>query len=137
MDTINKGIDDKLFAYIRDSIQGTAYYNLLSVELQCLGQGYAEFRTISESKHMNPLGVVHGGMIMTLADAAMGNAVRSLGVTGVSTDFSVSLLAAAPQGVEVVSKGKVIKQGRNLLFAHAQVFAGVRWLPTVKGLSIK
>lgn len=91
----NTGIEPQLFDYINHSINETPFYNLLGIKVYKLGPGLAELETVAESKHMNPLGAVHGGLYMSLADAAMGNAVRSLGIKGVTVDCSTAFIAAA------------------------------------------
>lgn len=137
MNTINTGIDSKLFDYILHSIQKTAFYNLLGIELTLLGPGCAELTVAAEEKHTNPMGMVHGGLIMSIADAAMGNSIRSLGITGVTADCSVSFPGAAQLGDVITAKGKVTKAGRNLVFAEAQVYANDRMIGQSKGTFYK
>ncbi len=120
----NLGIDDKLFAYIVHTITSTPFYQLLGLRVRKLGPGIAELEITASIEHTNPLGAVHGGLYMSLADAAMGNAVRSLGIKGVTTDCSTSFMAAASLGDSLVASGEVIKTGKNLVFARAQIRAG-------------
>jgi len=122
----NHGLDKKLFAYLKKSIAATPYYQLLHIELRSLAPGSAEFQVIGGALHTNPMGLVHGGLITSIADAAMGNAVRSLSVKGVSVDISVALPATARLGETIIARGKVLKSGNNLLFAEALVHAGER-----------
>ena len=49
---------------------------------------------------------------MSIADAAMGNAIRSLGITGVTVDISVAMIAAVPHGSVLQAIGKVKKRAR-------------------------
>lgn len=137
MNAINDGIDDKLFNHISESIKHTPYYNLLGIDLQIVAPGYAEVKATASSQHTNPIGLVHGGLVMSLADAAMGNAIRSLGVKGVTVDCSTSFIMAAPLGAVVIAKGKVMKKGKNLLFAQAQVYADDVLLADSKGTFYK
>lgn len=133
MVTINAGIEERLFAYILHSIQKTAFYKLLGIELTLLGPGYAELSVEAGEKHTNPMGKVHGGLIMSIADAAMGNAIRSLGITAVTADCSVSFPGAAQLGERITAAGKVSKAGKSLLFAEAQVFAKDKMIGQSKG----
>lgn len=137
MTTINNGINEKLFDYIQHSIQKTAYYNLLGIELTLLGAGYAELAVTAGEKHTNPLGKVHGGLVMSIGDAAMGNSIRSLGITGVTADCSVSFPGAAQLGDLITAKGKVTKAGKNLLFAEALVYANDKIIGQSKGTFYK
>lgn len=124
MGAVNSGLDQQLFNYLQKSIKETAYYKMLGIELQLLAPGYAEIRVVSGPQHTNPLGLIHGGLITSIVDAAMGNAIRSLGITGVTVDLSVALIAAARVGDTIVARGKVLKTGKSMIFAEATVYAG-------------
>ena len=126
MEAENHGLDKKLFAYLNKTIAATPYYHLLHIELRSLSPGRAEFQVIGGPEHTNPMGMIHGGLITSVADAAMANAVRSLGVKGVTTDISVALPATARLGETLVARGRILKTGTNLLFAEALVHAGER-----------
>ncbi len=124
LDAINAGLDEKLFDYLRKSIKETPYYNLIGLNLQLLAPGYAEFRVVSAPDHMNPLGLIHGGFIISIVDAAMANAVRSLGIKGATVDISTSLISVAKLGDTIVARGKVLKAGRSLIFTEGQIHVG-------------
>jgi uncharacterized protein (TIGR00369 family) len=121
---INAGLDGKLFNYLQKSIKETAYYKLLGIELQELAPGSAEFRVAAGQEHTNPMGLIHGGLMTSIVDAAMGNAVRSLGIKGVTADMSIALMAAARPGDTIIARGKVLKSGKNLIFTEALVYVG-------------
>jgi uncharacterized protein (TIGR00369 family) len=74
---------------------------------------------------MNSMHMAHGGLLMTLMDAAMGGASRSLqpqGVTVVTVDMQVSFMGPARGRVE--ARGRVVKATRSLVFAECEVFGG-------------
>jgi len=119
---INGGIDQELFDYLLHSLGDTPYYQLLDMKLVCLSPGQSEFEVLTEKKHCNPLGLLHGGLIMSIADAAMGNAIRSMGITGVTVDISVSMIAAVPYGSVLRAVGKVRKAGRTMIFTDGEVW---------------
>lgn len=69
-------------------------------------------------------GFFHGGIIGTLADNAGGFAAFTLmpADAGVLTvEYKVNLMAPA-QGERLVAEGHVVRAGRNLIVAHADVF---------------
>lgn len=132
MDVINKGIDEKLFNYISKTVEKTPFYNLLGVYLQALGPGEADICVVSDEKHTNPMGLLHGGLIMSIADAAMGNAIRSLEIKGVTVDYSVSFLSTASLGELIQAQGRVVKSGRNIIFAKSTVYAGDKLIADIK-----
>jgi acyl-CoA thioesterase len=124
LDAVNAGLDEKLFDYLQKSIKETAFYNLLGLELQLLAPGYAEIRVISTPQHTNGIGLIHGGLIISIIDATMGNAIRSLGIKGVTADLSTSITAAVQLGDTIIARGKVLKAGKNLIFTEGQVYVG-------------
>ncbi len=128
MTVINAGIEQKLFAHLIDLAAKTPFYQMVGIRLRLLGPGQAELEVQTENIHTNPIGLVHGGLIMSIADAAMGNAIRSTGVIGVTVDCSVSFPGAARLGEILIARGEVIKTGRKLIFAEATVWAGDRIL---------
>lgn len=133
MDAVNAGVEEQLFTYIDDSIRHTSFYQLLGLELKLLGPGYIELEVKPTEKHTNAMDLVHGGLIMSIGDAAMGNAIRSLGIKGVTVDCSVSFPGAARLGDTVTAQGKVLKAGRNIIFAEALVYANDQLLGQCKG----
>ncbi|HEX6317715.1 MAG TPA: PaaI family thioesterase [Burkholderiales bacterium] len=50
---------------------------LLGFKLVEVDTGHAVFEVLPGEQHYNPIGVVHGGLAMTLLDSAMGCAVHS------------------------------------------------------------
>jgi uncharacterized protein (TIGR00369 family) len=50
---------------------------LLGFDLTEVEQGHAVFELVPGEQHYNPIGVVHGGVAMTLLDSAMGCAVQT------------------------------------------------------------
>jgi uncharacterized protein (TIGR00369 family) len=50
---------------------------LLGFRLAEVDLGYTVFEVLPGEQHYNPIGVVHGGLAMTLLDSAMGCAVHS------------------------------------------------------------
>jgi acyl-CoA thioesterase len=133
----NAGIEKRLFDYLVESINSTPFYQLLDLKITRIGPGFTEFKVVSGERHTNPLGVIHGGLIMSLADAAMANAIRSLGIKGVTVDCSTSLTAGAMLGEDVIARGEVLKAGNSMLFAEARVWADDRLLANAKASFFK
>jgi len=70
-------------------------------------------------------GFVHAGALSTIADSACGYAALSLlppGVGVLTVEFKVNLLAPAA-GDRLVAEGRVVKAGRTLTVAQAEVHA--------------
>jgi uncharacterized protein (TIGR00369 family) len=98
-------------------------FNLYSIEA-----GKVEGRMDIKEIHKQQAGLVHGGVIATVADIVAGFAAYSLvGVEEkvVTGELKISYLRPAV-GEQLLAKGWVLKQGRKINFCEAEVF-------TVKG----
>ncbi len=72
---------------------------------------------------LNRARVVHGGVICTLMDEAIGWAVHnSLGEGGqaVTAELKINFLAAATQG-SMIGRGRVIRKGKHLVIGEGDI----------------
>ena len=77
-----------------------------------------------ETRHINPNGVVHGGVFMTMADHAGSMAIyRSLTEKAPFATISLNcdFLAPAKEGDWIEGWGKVVRRTRTLAFANATI----------------
>lgn len=100
-----------------------AFADWLGVEVTASGEGRAEVRLDAGEHHLNPAGTVHGGVLATLVDTAMGLAVRSA-VSGpdapATSQLSMAFLRPGRTG-SLVGTAEVRKQGEHLLVCEAGV----------------
>ena len=98
------------------------YYEYLGFQLDELADGRSAVR-LPFRKHLgNSRGEVHGGAVASLADAAMSQAVRStIEVGSKVATISFTLNYLAPAHGDVVARGVVVKGGRGVSFAEAEV----------------
>ena len=95
----------------------------LGVQDDEAGDGRARLVLEVTDEHLNPAGTLHGGVLATLVDTAMGMAARStLGEQDVpaTSQLTVAYLRAGRPG-QVVATAQVRKQGEHLLLADADV----------------
>ncbi len=74
---------------------------------------------------MNSMGMAHGGLVMTLMDAAMGGACRSSqppGASVVTIDMQSQFLAPARGRITAIAR--VIRASTTLIFAECEVRGG-------------
>lgn len=78
--------------------------------------------------HLNPFGIVHGGVLAAMMDTAMGCAVHSLlpaAVGYVTGELNVRFLRpAAVSGGALKCVGEVVHQGRSTMVATARILDG-------------
>jgi acyl-coenzyme A thioesterase 13 len=72
----------------------------------------------------NPTGLLHGGMQCALMDDTIGMTTATLGFEGfpISIDFHVDYLGKVKVGEEVRVIGKIIREGRNIIHAIAEIY---------------
>lgn len=99
------------------------YYRLLGLRAEA-GEPAGQARLVLESRSEleNSRGEVHGGVIASLLDAAMGVAARSALPPGYgTTSASLTVNYVAPGRGTLTARGRVVRQGRTLASAEATV----------------
>ncbi|HJQ60717.1 MAG TPA: PaaI family thioesterase [Vineibacter sp.] len=88
------------------------------------------------AKHMNPGGVVHGGMLVTFADQTFGAlAYFAAGKKPCTTiDLSASFMAPGRPGDWIECTGAVSRVTRELVFVTGRISANERTLVDLKGI---
>ena len=71
----------------------------LGAELVECGAGHATVKMEVKNTHLNAYGIVHGGVIFSLADLAFGIASNSEGIRAVAINATISYLKSAKTGV--------------------------------------
>jgi len=90
--------------------------DLVGFRLLSYGEGEARFEMDAGRKHHNPMGTVHGGILCTLADSAMGMAFAStLGKGETFTTLEVKINFLRPVFEEkLTADAKVVHRGRTV-----------------------
>jgi uncharacterized protein (TIGR00369 family) len=85
-------------------------------------EGQARLELDAGDEHLNPAGTVHGGVLATLADAAMGAAARSAlhDDTVTTSQLTIVYLRPARPG-KIVAVAQIRKQGDHLLVCDVEV----------------
>jgi len=91
---------------------------------------------VAEAKHHNRGGVVHGGMLMTFADRAIGRMCRYANEhqPQATVQLDVHFVDAVQVGELVEAKCRVVRRTRALMFATAELTVGPRVVATASGV---
>ena len=99
---------------------------LLGMDVVEVGDGYATFTLEPDSRMLNPIGSVHGGIAATLLDSCMGCAVHTTlppGVGYTTAQLNLHYLRSMQPGMgRVRATGTVLHRGRKQSTAEAKVF---------------
>lgn len=104
-------------------LPGAPIASHMRMDLIEVGEGTVVFRCEPDASHYNPIGAVHGGVMCTVLDSALGCAAHSTlpaGMGYTSIDITVNYLRAvrADSG-PLTCTGTVVKPGRRVVFAEA------------------
>jgi len=95
-----------------------------------------EYALVAEDKHHNRRGVVQGGVLMTFADRTCGMTGRFVsGSPSLATvQFDTQFVEAARIGELLVSRPRVVRATRSLIFLTTEVSAGERCVAMASGV---
>jgi uncharacterized protein (TIGR00369 family) len=98
----------------------------LGMELAAIAPGRCETALALTERHLQQDGVVHAGVLATMADHTAGSAGASMVGADeyvLTAEFKINLLRAA-RGARLHCIGTVLKPGRRLIIAESEVFDG-------------
>ena len=110
---------------VRASFAKQGLMTTLGAALDSVSPGVVEIIVSPHPAILQQHGFVHGGVVSAIADSAAGYAALILMPvdTGVlTTEFKINFLAPAA-GEHILARGRVVKTGRTLTLAQAEVFA--------------
>ena len=87
-----------------------------------MSEGYAMCRMKISQKHLNPVKVIHGGVLFTIAGVAGGAAASSYGYHIVTANSDFHFLNAGANTNEIYATAKKIKIGKRLMVFEVSVF---------------
>ena len=108
----------------RESFSRQKAMRLIGAALTVVEPGYVEIRLPFRDDLTQQKGYVHGGILGMIADTACGYSAFSLmpaGCSLVTVEYKINILS--PARGALVAKGQVVKPGRTLTIARAEVYA--------------
>ena len=114
---------DAAIREVEDRMARSGFHRWAQLSLVRVDDGEVEVLLDAQEHHLNLLGTLHGGMIATLADTAMGLAVRTRhepATTHVTGSLTVNYLSPGRAG-PVRAIGRAVKAGRQMGYGEADV----------------
>jgi len=116
---------DFLQAILKGEIPAPPILKTLDISVATLAPGSASFTFTPQEFHYNPIGTVHGGVITTILDSAMGCSLHSTlpqGVAYTTLELKVNFLKAVTiKSGLLTATGKVIQSGSRVALTEAQL----------------
>ena len=119
------GRDADVVQDLRDRLSRSPFHAGLGIDVVDASEGHVRLAIETTDAHENLQGTIHGGVVATLADTAMGLAVRTAiepGRPHVTIDMSVHYLRPAARG-RIEATGTVVRAGAQIAYAEADVAA--------------
>ena len=117
-------------------VETSGFLSLVGPLWQRVVNGEHEYAIIAQDKHHNRRGLVQGGLLMTFADRASGMTARY--VSGKPTLATIQMdthfIDSAKIGEVLISKPRVVRATRSLIFTTTEVTAGNRCIATASGV---
>lgn len=108
---------------ITEVVSHSPFFSLLSMEMKPIVLGESRLEVMIEEKHLQPFGMVHGGVYSSLVDAAAFWSVYPLleeGVGLTTVELKLNYLAPASKGY-LIARGRNIKMGKTLCLGKASI----------------
>ena len=109
----------------RDIFASAPFMVELGVVPITIGSGSVSTELVVQRRHTQHTGVVHAGVMASMADHSMGAAAQTLAPQGhwiLTAELKTSLLRAA-RCERLVCEAQVLKPGRQISFTEASVWA--------------
>jgi uncharacterized protein (TIGR00369 family) len=108
---------------LRRTVETAPYYQLLQITLEKIDEGFARFHMPFRKELTQAYGVVHGGAIASLADAAVAFALMTMiqpGEKVTTAEFKINFLSPVHKG-EMIGEARIVNKGKKLVLADMEV----------------
>src|SRR5246127_5827326 len=116
-------MDEAKVSLVKRIFEQAQFVRLLGIELIGFGDGGCETRVAVTPTLEQQHGLVHAGVLMTLADHTCGGAAATMAPEGqdvITVENKVSFLRPA-SGPVLFCRADVLRAGKRLIFAEAEV----------------
>ena len=121
---------------IRQRVESSPFYQHMGMEVTGLGRGWATFRMPAGRHLWNAGGIVHGGAVTSIADAATGVAIATLldkhKERPVTIELKLNFCSPVVEGT-IEARGQVVQKGSRIAVCEVEVTAHDRLV--AKGIS--
>ncbi|MEN6351233.1 MAG: PaaI family thioesterase [Syntrophomonas sp.] len=118
----NRGIDEELFIFLCKQWEAAPTHQTLDINLSYLGKGEVGIKLKPGLGLTTVKGRIHGGIIATVADTAMGWAILSLGRTCVTVDMYINYFNPIFWDNELLAEGCIVYAGNRTVVTEATLY---------------
>ena len=108
---------------VREMVAASPFHVWFGMRVADISEGLCDIELDVTPEHRNLIGTTHGGVVSTMADTAIGLAVRTT-LSGdsrhVTTQLNVTYLEKVDSG-RLLAAGRVVRSGSRLAYGEADV----------------
>jgi uncharacterized protein (TIGR00369 family) len=116
--------EERYKAIIRDRVHNSPFYKHMGLEVTGLGCGWSTFKMDAGEQLYNVRGIVHGGAVTSIADAASSVALATLLEKGrelpITVELKINFCSPANAGV-IEARGQVVQKGSRIAVCEVDV----------------
>jgi acyl-coenzyme A thioesterase PaaI-like protein len=133
-------VTDKAMEKLKSSgwstVETTGFLDLIGPLWQRLVDGDHEYALVAQDKHHNRRGLVQGGVLMTFADRTCGMTARYVSgrPTLATVQMDTHFVEAGKIGETLLSKPRVVRSTRSLIFMSTEVMVDKRCIAMANGV---
>ena len=127
---------EKLKASCWTLVETSGFISLVGPLWQRVVNGEHEYALVAQDKHHNRRGLVQGGLLMTFADRSSGMTARYVSgrPTLATVQMDTHFVDSAKIGEILVSKPRVVRATRSLIFTSTEITADKRCIAMASGV---
>jgi len=127
---------EKLKASGWTMVETSGFISLVGPLWQRVVDEVHEYAIATQDKHHNRRGLVQGGLLMTFADRSCGMTARVVSgrPTLATVQMDTQFVDSAKIGEILISKPRVVRATRSLIFMATELTAGSRCVATASGV---
>src|ERR1700722_397182 len=117
-------------------VETSGFLNLAGPLWERIVNGEYEYAIVAQDKHHNRRGLVQGGLLMTLADRSCGMIARYVSgrPTLATVQMDTHFVDSGKIGEILISKPRVVRATRSLIFLTTEVTANERCIAMASGV---
>ncbi|MFY9823368.1 MAG: PaaI family thioesterase [Thermoanaerobaculia bacterium] len=110
-------------SWLAGTSEGAPVATLIGMRIASFEDGVIRLELDVETRHHNPMGILHGGILCDLADLAMGTAMAATLAEGegfTTVQLAANFLRSVKEGL-LIATGKVVHRGRSTGYTECEI----------------
>ncbi len=116
-------IDPAIAARVRQIFEKASFVRSLGIRVETIAPGVVTSALIATESHLQQDGLIHAGVITTLADHTAGAAAGTGAERPLTIELKINLLRPA-RGPELRCRATILRAGRTIAVVESEVFDG-------------